>query len=45
MYFVGWGFAGDEVDFDAEIFAGFAEGCVGCLGEDPIKYKARQREK
>ena len=33
---VGWGRAGDEVDFDAEVGAGFAEGSVGCFGDDPV---------
>ena len=27
--------AGYQMDFDAEVFASFAEGCVTCFGEDP----------
>lgn len=33
--FVGWGGARDNVDFDVEVGACFAEGGVGGLGEDP----------
>ena len=33
---VGWCGAGDEVDFDFEVFCCFAEGCVGGFGEDPV---------
>lgn len=29
-------FAGDEVDFDLEIFAGFAEGSMGSFWEDHL---------
>ena len=32
------GWAGDEMDFDAEIGAGFAEGGVRCFGDDPTVY-------
>lgn len=30
--------AGDEVNFDAEVGASFAEGGVGCIWEDPVFY-------
>jgi len=33
---IGGGGAGDQMDFDAEIFSCFPEGCVGCFWEDPI---------
>lgn len=32
---VGRGGAGDDVQFDFEVLGGFAEGCVGRLGDDP----------
>lgn len=32
---VGWRGAGDEVDLDPEVVAGFVEGGMRCVGEDP----------
>ena len=33
------GWAGYQVDFDAKIRAGFAEGSMGCFGDDPVVYQ------